>query len=352
MFVLTTLLYPVVLASLCVGAGLLVDRCCGGWLPGLLLPTTGAAALVAVSQLTTYVAPAAPATPYVMAAVAVAGLALGWARATELARRLPQCGWQLVAPVLAYVLALAPVLFAGRPSFASYLTLSDSAVHMTGADFILRHGQDYSHLDLRNSYGEYINNYYNTSYPSGSDTLFGGSAFLLALPLIWAFQPFNAFMLAIAAGPAWLLIRRMGLDGPWAALAALTATVPALVYGYVLIGSIKEITSLGMILTMGTLVVLYPRWLRGGGTRGIPFALTAAAGVSALGAGFGAWVLAAVAVLAVVMAADAAAGLRRGTVDLHAVWRSLCMVGVGVGVALVAALPTWTELSRSLQVAQ
>ena len=58
-------------------------------------------------------------------------------------------------------------------------------------------------------------------------------------------------------------MRRIGLDGPWAALAALTATVPALVYGYELIGSVKEITSLGMILTLGALVVLYPRWLRG-----------------------------------------------------------------------------------------
>src|ERR1700676_2242196 len=130
MFVLTSLVYPVLRASLCVGAGLLVDRCCGGWLPALLLPTTGAAALIAVSQLTTYVAPAAPATPYAMTAVAVAGLALAWPRAAGLARRLPECRWQLVAPVLAYVLALAPVLLAGRPSFSSYLTLSDSAVHM------------------------------------------------------------------------------------------------------------------------------------------------------------------------------------------------------------------------------
>src|SRR5271169_5273969 len=124
MFVLTTLVYPLVLASLCVGAGLLVDRCSGGWLPGLLLPTTGAAALIAVSQLTTYIAPLAPATPYAMTAVALAGLALGWSRAATLVRRLPHCGWQLVAPVLAYLLALAPVLLAGRPSFTSYLTLS------------------------------------------------------------------------------------------------------------------------------------------------------------------------------------------------------------------------------------
>ena len=152
-------------------------------------------------------------------------------------------------------------------------------------------------------------------------------------------------MLAIAAGPAWLLVRRIGLDGAWAALAALTATVPALVYGYELIGSIKEITSLGMILTLGTLVVLYPRWLRGRPRGAIPFALTAAAGVSSLGVGFGAWVLVATAILAVVVIGDIAE-------DRRSAWRSFGLIGVGALITLLAALPTWSQLSRSLRVAQ
>ena len=70
-------------------------------------------------------------------------------------------------------------------------------------------------------------------------------------------------MLALATGPAWVLVRRIGLDGWLAALATLTVTLPALVYGYELIASVKEITALPMILTLGALVVLHPRWLRG-----------------------------------------------------------------------------------------
>ena len=120
-------------------------------------------------------------------------------------------GWALGLPVLVYVLALAPVLFAGRPTFSSYGVLPDSAVHMIGADFLIHHGQDYTRLDLTNSYGKYLSAYFNTSYPSGADTLFGGSALLLRLPLIWAFQPFCAFAIATAVGPAWLLVRRLGL---------------------------------------------------------------------------------------------------------------------------------------------
>src|ERR1019366_2179125 len=172
MFIATALLYPCALAALCLGTGLLVDRCSRPGLAAPLLLPVGAAGLIAVSQLSTYAYPLAPATPYL-------------------------------------------VLAAGRTTFSSFMVLSDSAVHLIGADFLIRHGQHYAHLDLRNSYGQFINDYYNTSYPSGADTLFGASTLLLGLPLIWAFQPFNAFMLATAVGPAWAIARRLGLAGAW-----------------------------------------------------------------------------------------------------------------------------------------
>ena len=266
MFVLTTLVYPVVLALLCLGAGLLVDRASAGVLPAMLLLTSGAAALIVLSQLTTYVAPVAPATPYVLVAVACAGLLLGWNRAGTLARAWRTSLWQLGLVPVAYALALAPVLLAGRPSFSSYLALADSAVHMVGADFLIRHGQDYAHLDLSNSYGATINNYYNASYPSGADTLLGGSSFLVGLPLTWTFQPLTAFMLATATGPALVLARRVGLGGVWAAVAALTVTLPALVYAYELIGSVKEIVALPLILKHGRLGRRAPALAVAGGT--------------------------------------------------------------------------------------
>ena len=340
-----TLLYPCLLALLCVGAGLLVDRLSGRFLPAPLLPAVGAAALIAVSQLTTYSVFAAPVSPYVLALLAAAGFALGWQRVRGFAQRWRQCAWQLAVPILAFLAALAPVLFAGRPSFSSYGVLTDSALHMFGADFLIHHGQDYSHLDLRNSYGQYINAYYNASYPSGADTLFGASASLAHVPLIWAFQPFNAFMLATAAGPAWLLARQIGLHGALAALAALTITLPALVYGYELIASVKEITALAMILTLGALVTLHSRWLGGAARGAAPFALVAAAGISALGVAFGAWVLTAVLVLAAIMVRQITAG-RQGA------RQPLMLIAVGGVLMLLAALSTWIDVSGSLKVAQ
>jgi hypothetical protein len=349
MFALTTLAYPAVLLLLCAGAGLLVDRLSGSWLPAVLLPAVGAAALIALSQLSTYASPLARATPYLMLAAATGGFAASrerlraiWGRRRATARWLD---WRLAAPLVVYALALAPVLLSGRATFSSYMALADSAVHMQGADYLLRHGQSYAHLDLRSSYGQFINAYYNSSYPSGSDTLFGASTVLLGLPLIWTFQPFDALMLALATGPLWVLARRAGLRGPWAALAAASAAVPALVYGYELLGSIKELTALCLLLALGALVTLHRSWLSGPARRALPFALASAGGISALGAGFGVWPLAAVLALALVFAGE----LRAGRVRVRG---ALGLVAFGAAVAFVAALPTWLDLSGSLRVAK
>jgi hypothetical protein len=345
MFVLTTLVYPVVLALLCIGAALLVDRASGGFLPGMLFPTVGAAALIVVSQLSTYVAPVAPATPYLLVAVAVAGLIFGWGRLQALARAWRASLLPLTLLPLTYALALAPVLLAGRPTFSSYMALADSAVHMLGADFLIRHGQNYSHLDLHNSYGLFLNAYYNTSYPSGADTLLGGSTFLLGLPLIWTFQPFTAFMLATAVGPAWVLARRLGLKPGWAAAAALTVALPALVYGYELVGSVKEIVALPLILSMGALVAIHRQWLWGSGRRAIPFALLVAAGVAALGVAFGTWALAA----AIVLAGVAIVDLTQREQSARRLGSLAAVCGL---MLLVGAWPTWADLSGSLHVAE
>src|SRR5438874_935132 len=347
MFAQTVLLYPALLALLALGAGLLVERASAVALPPALLPMLGAAALVALSQLCTYVAAIAPATPYVLAAAACAGFALvgKTLRAHAQAAWRERAWWIAALPLSCYALALAPVLLSGRASFSSYLALADSAVHMAGADYLVHHGQSYAHLDLRNSYGRVINSYYNSSYPSGADTLFGGSALLLRVPLIWAFQPFCAFMLAAACGPAWALARACGLKRPYAAAAALCATLGALVYGYELVGSVKEIVALGMALELGGLVAAHARWL-GASVRGaVPFALVSAAGVSALGIGFGPWVLAAAAVPAALLALELRAGRQSPR-------RALALLLAASAVAFVAALPTWLDLSGSVHVAE
>ncbi len=343
LFALTVFAYPLVLALLCLGVGLAVDRCAGRFLPLALVPSVGAAALIALSQLSTWIVALAPATPYLMLALALLGFALAHRR--ELLGRLRTRRWLLLVPLLAYLLALAPVLLAGSASFSSFMALSDSAVHMIGADYLIHHGQSYGHLDLQSSYGQFIEAYFGTGYPSGADTLFGGSALLLGLPLIWGFQPFCGLIFALGSGPAWVIARRCRLRGGWAALAAFTATVPAIVYGYQLIGSVKELVAVVMLLSLGALLAIHPRWLARSPRRSIPCALVLAAGVSALGVGFGAWAFAVGAVLLVALVQ----GVRGGRIGVPAAWASAAAGGL---VLLLAAWPTWRHVSQSLHVAQ
>lgn len=348
MFILTVLIYPALLALLCVGAGLLVDRVSAGVVAGALLPVAGLAALIALTQLCVYSVALAPITPYLLGALAAAGLVSGRRRAVGLldavrSRRSAQA--QLGVAALAYLLAIAPVLLSGRASLSSFMTLTDSAAHIVGAGYLIGHGQSFAHLDLHNSYGLIVSSYFNTGYPSGADTLFGASALLPGLPLIWAFQPFNAFVLATAVGPAWMIARRIGLDGWWAALAALTATLPALVYAYDLIASVKEVTTLPLLLAAGALVATHKDWLARGARAAVPFAALTAAAVSSIGVGFGVWALASTVVLAAVIAGQTRRG---GSMTPRAV---LLLLASGALTLAICALPTWARFQGSVQVA-
>ena len=143
-----------------------------------------------------------------------------------------------------------------------------------------------------------------------------------------------------------------------------------------------------MILTLGALVVAHRQWLGGGARRAIPFGLVVAAGISALGVAFAAWALAAALVLAVLVAGQLvgrrprvgegprwAQGWRsaevRGAADMRPAEgrksmegrrsgtarrpmegrRIVSLIGAGAVAALVAAWPTWSDLSGSLEVA-
>ncbi len=348
MYLLTVVVYPILLASLCLGAGLLVDRASGSSLHGALILLVGMAALIGLTQMSTWIWWIAPASPAIIVAFAALGLLVGRARLLGLARALGSgsaARMQVGTTALAYLVAIAPVLLVGRPSFSSYMVLTDSAVHMVGADYLISHGYNFAHLDMGNSYAQLVTSYFNNAYPSGADTLFGASAVLLGVPVIWAFQPFNAFALAMAVGPAWLIARRIGLDRWWAALAALTATVPALVYAYELIASVKEVVALTMLLGIGVLVVDHARWLTGNARRAIPFATLAAAGFSAIGMGFGAWL--AMALIVLVVAHRNAIGSYAGMG-----WRSAASAGAMLVTLAILALPTWGQASKSLAVTE
>lgn len=332
-FLVCVLVYPVALLTLCLGTGLLVDRLAGGHLHGPLLPAVGLAGLVAFSQLLTFAAPpAAPTVPALFAATALAGGIAGRRRVLAALRAPGPCLLPAALLALAYAAALAPVLVAGRPTFSSYDALTDSALHMIGANYLAQHGQAYAGLNLSTSGGVYLDNYYAHAYPSGADVLFGATARPLGASLLWAFQPFCALLLAAATGPAFVLARRLGLRGAGCAAATLSVVLPALVYGFELVGSVKEIAALVVLLTTGALVVDRDRWLGGPPRAGLPFGLVTGAGFAVLGLAFGVWGLAAVLVVGaeLVRTVVARPGHRRRATALAGV------IAAGTGLAAVA----------------
>jgi hypothetical protein len=340
-----TLAYPALLLVLSLGGGLLVDRIAGRFLPGALLLTVGFALLVCASQLSTWSSVTARATPYVLVAIALVGLALSLPLLRALVVRLRVHPWPAVAALAAYAVAIAPVVLAGRTTLTGYLLDTTSATHLAGADFLLHHGRDFGGLDPNTSYGMYLKGYFGTGYPSGGHTALAGTGALVPVDLVWLYQPYMAFLLALNVGPLTVLLRRVGLSGLWAAVGALTCAVPALVYAYDLVGSIKEITALPMILTVGALVACHRLWFPWPPRRAVPFGVVAGAGLTAVGVSFGAWLVAAVLVLLGV----AVTGLRARRVG----WRGLLgTAALGAGVGLVCALPVVVDARDSFNSAR
>src|SRR5262249_26021571 len=137
-----------------------------------------------------------------------------------------------------------------------------------------------------------------SGYPSGGHTALAGVGQLVPVDLIWLYAPYLASMLGLAALVLAFLARRAGLEPLAAAVAGFLAAVPALVYAYLLQGSIKEIVLLPTLMLLGALVVLARETLASGPRALIPLGIVGAAGWSTVGFAFTPWLgLSAVAIV-------------------------------------------------------
>ena len=99
--VIAWLAFPAVLGLVTLGLGLLVERAGGRELPGVLVLPVGLAALIALSQVTTYWASTAPFSTPVVVAGAAAGLLLGARRLRGLPARIDRWAALAAAAVFA-----------------------------------------------------------------------------------------------------------------------------------------------------------------------------------------------------------------------------------------------------------
>jgi hypothetical protein len=342
-FLAVVVLFPLLFWLLSLGCGLLLERLTGARLPTLLLLPLGFGMLIVVSQFTTSWAPIAPLTPIVLFGLALLGFTLGRVELLERWRKRPRGWWWGVgAGVAAYVIAAGPVIASGRPTFSGYLLDTTGAIQLAGAERLLHYAHAFS--TGIPAYGTTLAAYFGNGYPSGGHSVLSSVGWLSGQNLIWLYSVYQALELSLVALVLVFLARRAGLGRPSAAVTGTIAAVPALVYAYALMGSIKEITALPMIVLMGALLVCARELRAAVGVRAVlPFAVAAAGALGAIGIAASPWVGlfgagALLAAVPIVRRRDLGTLLFGGAV-------------LAVSTALIA-LPTVGPLSKTLSLAE
>ena len=193
------LLYPLALAALCLGVGLLVERAADWRLPGVLLLPVGFTGLLVLARLVTDQGATAPFGLAVLALAAGLGFALGHRRLRALRPDL----WILAAALGVFIIFAAPVLASGEPSLTGYLALPDTGHQLALAQLLTDRGPDWQSLREGSTY-EGLAPYLIGHYPVAAQALLGVTAPLGIIDLAWLYQPLLSFMalllfLALAA---------------------------------------------------------------------------------------------------------------------------------------------------------
>ncbi len=207
------LIFPLALAVLCTGCGLLAEAVGARRLPTTLLPAVGFAVLVAVGQFLTLANETAELT--VPAAVILAGVGIGLgARSRTVAVRAA------IMPGLAalgvFAVFAAPIVLSGGATIAGYIELDDSATWLALTDRVMEHGRDLGGLEP-STYEATLAFNLGDGYPVGAFLPFGVAAALVDTDLAWLIQPYIAFLavlLSLASVVAreadWRIRRRCG----------------------------------------------------------------------------------------------------------------------------------------------
>ena len=271
------LLFPLVLAVVALGCGLLVDRLSDRALPGALLLPVGAATVLVLARFLVAVPVPGAAGLAVLLAVALGGLVVGLARLREL-RPDPAAA---AAALGVFAVFGAPVFLSGEPSLAGSFVLPDTSHQLALAVHLGDTGTDWRSLPA-SSFRTGVGKYLVTAYPIGPQAALGLLAPLGAIDLAWLYQPFLSFLAAITALSLYALVARWLASRALAAVVAFVGAQPALVLGFALQGSIKEITGIAMIVLTSALVAVAVAERRPSQAL-LPAALAAGAALGALG---------------------------------------------------------------------
>lgn len=317
------LLFPLVMGTLSLGCGLLLERAAGRTIPGPLLLPSGLAFVSTVAGLATLRDETAEAAAAVVVAAAVLGLA------SSIAHRRRIDWWAAGCAVVAFLAFGAPVLASGEATFAGYVTLDDTSTFLALVDRAMEHGRSLEGL-APSTYEATLSVNLAHGYPMGALLPLGVGSRLVATDPAWTFQPYVAFLGALLALCLYHVAGKLTPSRPVRATVAFIAAQPALLYAFALWGGVKEVFAAAVLALTVSAVV----WAHGRGWRAaiVPGA-AAAALLGGLSLGGAVW-LVPLAVAAAVVAA------RRGH-PLPAI--------AGVATTAILGLPALIESGQFLR---
>jgi hypothetical protein len=263
------LAFPLVLAGMSLGCGLLLQRASGVRLPQALLVPCGFAVSILVAQLAvTTDATAELAMPAVVV-TALAGVVLArpW-------RRPVIDGWAVGAAAGAFAAYGAPIVLSGSATFAGYIKLDDDSTLLALLDRAMEHGRSLAGLQP-STYQRVLDVLLDEGYPLGSLLPIGVGRDIVGGDSMWLYQPAMAFMAAMLALGLYELAGKIVSTRWLRAVIAIVAAQSALLYGYALWGGIKE---LGTAWALPLVAALVPAAIRAQK----PLALLPLAAVSAV----------------------------------------------------------------------
>jgi hypothetical protein len=336
--ILAWLVYPLVLAALGAGWGILVEKGAGAKLPNALVIPVGLVAVIVVAGLFTAFSGTAKIAVPVCAVGAIAGLVWGaWERAW---RRLEL--WPLLAALGVLLMYGAPVILSGHATWLGYLRLDDTATWFNVTDNVFAHGRSVAGLP-KSTYTLVYTGDVGPSYPLGAFMIFGVGRALTGSDLAWVFDPYLAVCGAAIAMCVYALAEPYVASPRRRGLVAFLGAQPALLYGYYLWGGIKEVTA-AFVLVLG--LTLAARALARRPERGrqlLPLGACAGALITTLSVGAIAWVGPAFAIVLGVW-------LWRGRSEHRTGWIRPPLVSSAwlAGLTAACAVPMWVVLSNFL----
>ncbi len=334
------LVFPLLLAVICLGCGLVVARCSRTRIQPTLLVPAGFAAVVVVGLFTTLTQQTARLTVPVLLAVAALGLASSVPR-TRPAIEL----WAVGSAIAVFAVFAAPVVLSGDATFAGYIKLDDTATFLAIADRAIEHGRSLEGLAPSSYEAALAFNLH--FYPLGSLLPLGAGAALTGQDAAWLYQPYLAFLAALLALVLYQLAALVVSSRPLRATAAVLASQAALLYGYALWGGVKELAAAPLVALVAVLTgAVFHSNRRSLAV--VPLGVAGAALVGVLSIGAAAWLLPVLVVAGVSLLrrGDGRKPLLLGVVVAALVVPSLLVARLVLGAGVLGSLRNRHELGN------